>query len=593
MEAPFCYPCGKAGAPGRRATIHAMKRQFVERIFLTGLPGAGKTTTGRALAASLRWSFLDLDDLIVTRAGKSIATIFATEGEPRFRELESEALAGASARTRVVIATGGGVGETSANLIAMRDAGNTVCLDVSATTALARLTDEASGHDGSLPEMRPLLDSADPLARLSEMYTRRRPWYLAADLVVDANTSDPDALARRIVGAFAGAGSLPPDSATPVSRVIHTSNGAAYQAVVGWGTITTLGERLNQLGAPKRVHIVTDSQVAPLYQNGVEALLAQAGLAMETYVAPAGETSKTLAQWRAILDWLVERHAERGEFIVALGGGVIGDLAGFAAATYLRGIPLVHVPTSLLAQVDASIGGKVGVDLPQGKNLVGAFYPPRLVLSDPALLLTLPLRQFIEGWSEAVKVGVALDAAYFALLEEHADALLRREPAPLTEAIARAVALKAAMVEEDEGEHGARALLNYGHTIGHAIEQVTDYEQWLHGEAVAVGMAFAARLGRRIGVTPANVVERQEALLTRLGLPLRADGLSAVTILAALMRDKKVRSGQPRWVIPTALGASSLMNGADEAVRATLLEIGAVGAPSSKDRGTIGAADGK
>ncbi len=568
-----------------------MKSQSVQRVFLIGLPGAGKTTTGRALAQWSRWSFLDLDDLITAQAGKSVTAIFADEGEAHFRALESAALVEACERKRLVIATGGGIGETSGNLALMRETGYIVCLDVEPATALMRLSAEAATRGDSLPDARPLLAGADPLPRLAELRTHRQRWYSEADLILDANAPDPDTLAQRIVARLAGSGALPASDAVTVSRMIATTTGDSYESVIGWGAIITLAEQLNRLNAPRRVHLITDSVVAPLYLETLELTLAQAGFTAETCVISAGEAHKTLDQWRAVLDWLVERHAERGEFLLTLGGGVVGDLAGFAAATYLRGVPLVHLPTSLLAQVDSSIGGKVGVDLPQGKNLVGAFYPPRLALADPALLLTLPRRQFVEGWAECVKLGVALDSDYFAFLEAHADALLRLEPDLLCEAIARAAAIKAAIVERDEGEQGERALLNYGHTFGHAMEQITGYERWLHGEAVSIGMAFAARLGYRIGVTPAELIERQNALLERMGLPTRADDLPLNRLFDAMTRDKKVRAGAMRWVIPTALGQSALIAIPTEDVRAALLDFGATDAPVSDGPQTIGAAD--
>jgi 3-dehydroquinate synthase len=568
-----------------------MQSQSIERVFLIGLPGAGKTTTGRALAEWLRWSFLDLDDLVTARARKSVAVIFASEGELRFRELESATLAEACEHKHVVIATGGGVGETPANLALMRETGYIACLDAAPATALARLHAEITTRGASLADARPLFAGADPLAILAELRSRRQSWYSAADLVLDANTADADAIAQRIAARLIGSGALPPNGASVAARAITTVAGRVYDSIVGWGSITTLAGRLRSLGAPRRLFIITDSIIAPLYQHTAEKELADTGFEPETYAVPAGEASKTLDQWRAILDWLVERRAERGEFLLALGGGVVGDLAGFVAATYLRGVPLVHVPTSLLAQVDSSIGGKVGVDLPQGKNLAGAFYPPRLVLADPALLLTLPQRQFVEGWAECVKLGVALDADYFAFLEAHADALLRLEPEPLCEAIARAVAIKAAIVEHDEEEHGERALLNYGHTLGHAIEQVTGYKRWLHGEAVSIGMAFAARLGRHLGVTPAEVIEGQDALLARMGLPARVDHLPLEATLDAMAHDKKARNGAIRWVIPTALGQSELMTVSADDVRAALRHFGAADAPTRDGSWTMGAAD--
>ncbi|HEV2236915.1 MAG TPA: 3-dehydroquinate synthase, partial [Ktedonobacterales bacterium] len=278
---------------------------------------------------------------------------------------------------------------------------------------------------------------------------------------------------------------------------------------------------------------------------------------------------------------------ERGEAVIALGGGVVGDLAGYAAATYLRGLPLVQVPTSLLAQVDASIGGKVGIDHPRGKNLIGAFHQPRLVLADPATLLTLPPRARREGWAEVVKHGVALDADYFATLERDADILAALDPAATTTAIAASVQLKATVVERDEreGAAGARQLLNYGHTIAHALEAVTGYGAWLHGEAVAVGMTVAARIGARLGVTPPAVVRRQDALLARFGLPVRCPGVAAAALLRATLWDKKVRGGAVRWVLPTAIGAAIVRGDVpEEVVRDALLEIGAdAGAPASEE----------
>ncbi len=346
---------------------------------------------------------------------------------------------------------------------------------------------------------------------------------------------------------------------------------------MAWGALASLGERLADLKLPPRLYVVADTTVADLYESAVVENLTRAGFVPYLYRVPPGETSKSREEWSAILDWLAERRAQRNEAVVALGGGVVGDLAGFAAATYLRGMPLAQVPTSLLAQVDASIGGKVGINHPRGKNLIGAFHQPRLVVADPAALLTLAPRQRIEGWAEVVKHGVALDAAYFERIERDADALLALRPAEVTAAVAGSVAIKAGIVAEDERESGRRALLNYGHTLGHAIEAVTGYGAWLHGEAVAVGMSFAARLGLRAGITPQSVAIRQDALLRRFGLPTRADGLSASDLLRAALWDKKARGGRLRWALPTGLGESALFDDIRENdVRATLLEIGAV-----------------
>jgi shikimate kinase / 3-dehydroquinate synthase len=325
---------------------------------------------------------------------------------------------------------------------------------------------------------------------------------------------------------------------------------------------------------------VSDGNVAALFEPALMSSLMRAGFTPLLYPVPPGEPSKSLAQLAALVDWLAERRAERREALLAFGGGVVGDLAGFAAAIYLRGIPLIQIPTSLLAQVDASIGGKVGINHSKGKNLIGAFYQPRLVLADPALLLTLPRRELSEGWAEVIKHGVALDAEYADTLEREADLLLAKQPEPLTRVIARSVALKASVIEEDalEADGGRRHLLNYGHTIGHAIESVTGFGQWLHGEAVAAGMMAEAQLGRRLGITPDEVITRQRALLERYGLPTSLGGIPASDLLRACLWDKKVEHGRIRWVLPSALGKAVLVADVGDAdIERALMDVGAGG----------------
>jgi 3-dehydroquinate synthase len=262
-----------------------------------------------------------------------------------------------------------------------------------------------------------------------------------------------------------------------------------------------------------------------------------------------------MAMAQSIYAWLIEHRVERGHAIVALGGGMVGDLAGFVAATVLRGIALVQAPTSLLAMVDAAIGGKVAVDLPEGKNLVGAFYQPRLVAADPSMLATLPERARIEGWAEAAKHGLILDEALFRTFEARADALLALEPDITTQVIRRSMAIKADVVSRDERETtGLRMLLNYGHTIGHAIEVTAGYGRYLHGEAVAIGTMGAALISARVAGLPPSDVERQRRLLERLRLPTRAEGLDAEAVLSAMSRDKKVEAGAIRWVLLEAIG---------------------------------------
>jgi 3-dehydroquinate synthase len=285
--------------------------------------------------------------------------------------------------------------------------------------------------------------------------------------------------------------------------------------------------------------------------------LSQAGFEVITYCVPPGEASKSQQQLSALYDWLLEHKAERREAIVALGGGVVGDLTGYAAATYLRGVPLVQVPTSLLAQVDSAIGAKTGINHPRGKNLIGAFYHPRLVLCDPAALLTLPVRERTEGWAEIVKYGMILDAELFALLEAHAASLRAFAPPPgelLSKIIARCIDLKVAVIEEDEREQGQRAILNYGHTLAHALENVSGYGEWLHGEAVSLGMVAVACIAEEGGLFSSEDRRRQNTLLAALGLPVVYQGAVDVqAILAKIQLDKKVMGKRVRWIVPRSI----------------------------------------
>lgn len=556
-----------------------MKKEHVERIFLIGPTGSGKTTVGVTVADLLGWSFIDIDEAIVSASGKSISDIFAYDGETRFRELETASLHRVAADSHIVVATGGGVGERSENLERMHAAGWVVTLDAAPETTLRRLMLAARASGIPIGQARPMLARGAPLARLRTLYDRRRSWYVDADELIATDSSTAELVAARIVAGLVMRDMLPTGSVRSQTRHVATANGGGYDAIVAWGGLRASGDYLASLRLPPRLHIVADATVAALYASFIMESLRAAGFEPELLTVPSGEASKSREQLAHIHDWLIERRAERAEAVVALGGGVIGDLAGFAAATYLRGVPLVQLPTSLLAQVDASIGGKVAIDHPRGKNLIGAFHQPCMVLADPAVLATLPPRQRIEGWAEVIKHGVALDGAYFTRLEREADDLFMLYPPSTTDVIAGSVALKAGVVEGDEheGEGGRRHLLNYGHTIAHAIEAVAGYGSWLHGEAVAAGMVVEARLGVRLGITPHEVVERQDELLMRFELPTDLEGISAPALLRAALWDKKVRGGKVRWVLPTDLGSATLVSDiAEDDVRAALLESGAV-----------------
>jgi 3-dehydroquinate synthase len=318
---------------------------------------------------------------------------------------------------------------------------------------------------------------------------------------------------------------------------------------VGHGILPELGSELRALGIRGRAHVVSDDRVAALHGEKILRSLADVGFEPDLIAVPPREESKSLDQAARLYSWLADRRAERADVVVGLGGGLVGDLAGFVAATYLRGLALVHVPTTLLAQIDSSIGGKTGVNLPRGKNLVGAFYPSLLSFMDVQLLSTLSPREISSGWAEGIKYGFILDPDLIDVLERDADELIRLEPFHSTPIIERCANHKVQIVAEDPRERGRRIILNFGHTIAHAIESATSYQRFLHGEAVAIGMIGAARIAERIGVGKSGVLDRLVNLVQRYGLPTSAPGIAPAHILDGISLDKKVEGRSVRWVL--------------------------------------------
>lgn len=349
------------------------------------------------------------------------------------------------------------------------------------------------------------------------------------------------------------------------SLTIHAPDGD-YAVLIGPGLLATLGPALVARGLTGPVALITDTAVAPHHAAPAKASLAAAGLAVHPVVLPSGEGYKTLDTVRLAYDALLDAQLGRDATVVALGGGVIGDLAGFVAATYLRGVAFVQAPTTLLSMVDASVGGKVGVDLPQGKNLVGAFKTPRLVLADLDTLASLPRAEVASGLAEVVKAGLIDDRELFERLESDG-------PEPLAWSIARAVAVKQRVVEEDPYEQGRRAVLNLGHTFGHAIETVSGYGL-RHGECVAIGMLAAARLGTLLDMAPASLEDRVRAVLARLDLPTAAPGLDPDAVYAAMFMDKKKAGGRLRFIVACDVGDVAIVSdAADSAVREALAAV--------------------
>jgi 3-dehydroquinate synthase len=363
-----------------------------------------------------------------------------------------------------------------------------------------------------------------------------------------------------------------------MTLTITTPTGA-YAIHVEHGLLQQAPEHLARLDLRGAIWLISDTQVYPRYGQALEEQLRAAGYTVRSYAVPSGEASKDLAVAAQLYDWMIGGGVERRDAVLALGGGVVGDLAGFVAATVLRGIALIQLPTTLQAMVDSAIGGKTGVNHPLGKNLIGAFHQPRLVLSDTATLATLPPRELCSGWAEVIKHGAIRDAGLFRKLEEIGDWRLEMTPpqtnlqSPISNLISRAAKVKVDIVNADERETGERMLLNYGHTLGHALEAATGYGTLLHGEAVAIGMDLAAQIAQRLGMWSDQLVLRQRALLSAYGLPTAVPaGVTADRLLDLTLRDKKVRAGRVRWILPTTIGAAIVRDDVPEALVREVVE---------------------
>lgn len=355
---------------------------------------------------------------------------------------------------------------------------------------------------------------------------------------------------------------MSPDSDRDNLTVSVKLGSRRYDILIGTDVLPRLPELVAARRRVSHALLISDDRVAPIYSDPVQRSLAQAGIRVTPLIVPAGEPSKSVAQADRLWQDAIAAGTDRKTVVIALGGGVIGDLAGFVAATLTRGLDFYQVPTTLLAQVDSSVGGKVGINLPAAKNIVGAFWQPKGVLIDTAVLETLPAREYRSGLAEVVKYGVILDPEFFTYLEQNTAGLNSRDPQVLQHVIARSCQLKAQVVAEDETETtGLRAILNYGHTFCHALETVGGYGELLHGEAVSIGMLCASRLGESLGVFEDKLTARQARLLEALDLPTDVPDLPLDQLLAAMLKDKKVEHGQLRFIVPHALGHVELTEG--------------------------------
>ena len=537
-------------------------------IILTGFMGTGKTAVGREIAARMGRPFVDLDDLIVQRAGKSIPEIFAQDGEPAFRALEAAICGEMAAPAGLVIATGGGAVVNPANREALAAGGTVICLEADLETILQRV---GRGDD------RPMLASPDRVARIRELLAARAEAYAALPYHLDRTHLTIPATAERVMGIAAGLperghvltvrdeGRTTNDETDTSSFVIRHSSG--YNVLIAGELLHQAGHRILAAGLrPGRCAVVTNPTVGGHHLPALVAALNDVGFEPIVFHVPDGEAYKTLATVGGLYDHFAEARLARSEPVIALGGGVIGDMAGFVAATWLRGVPFVQIPTSLLSMVDASVGGKVAVDLPAGKNLVGAFKQPELVLIDPTLLNTLPVGEFRSGLAEVLKAGIINDPALFERLATGGGRTTNDErptTSDLVGMIADAVRVKARIVERDPYEMGDRAWLNLGHTFGHALELLSSYTL-RHGDAVALGMIAAAEMSAALGCCDVDLPPRVRAAIERLGLPTR-HAFEPAAALAAMGTDKKRRGRSLRFVLIRRIGEVFVADSVPEA----------------------------
>ena len=523
-------------------------------IWLVGLMGAGKSAVGERLAVRLGLPFADSDAEVERAAGVTVAEFFAQEGEAAFRIRERAAIEALAGRPSVVALGGGAIAEPGAATL-LADTGTVVWLRARPETLAARI---GSGED------RPLLAGlgfAKRIEALRALAQTREHHYASSRFCVDTDALTPDEVAQRVADLLAestsetGAEDEMESAGDPTPRLVRVELGERSYAIrIGFDMLEQAGPAIADLAKARRAVVITVPEVARRYAPRVERGLRAAGLKVRRLLVPDGERAKTLRQAAALYEALLEFGADRSTVVVALGGGVVGDLAGFVAATWMRGIPFVQVPTTLLAMADASVGGKVAVDLPRGKNLVGAFHQPLLVWMDLATLRSLPRRQRAAGLAEMIKHGAIRDAALFERFERDVEAVLDLEPGPTLDVLERSCAIKAEVVSQDEREAGLRLHLNFGHTLAHAVETLSGYRRILHGEAVAIGMVFAARRSEALGHAPAGTADRLEALLRRAELPTEPPLFPRRAYLSALRVDKKRTDAHVRFVVLRGIG---------------------------------------
>ena len=537
----------------------------MNNVVLVGFMGSGKSTVGPQLAQRMGRPFVDLDDVIVADAGRSVAEIFSSEGEAGFREREARCLQRALERSSSVVAVGGGAPMREENWVRIRD-GNWV---VALTAEPAELARRLNGSSD-----RPLLQGGAPPV-IASLLPQRMSRYLEADVVIKTDGIDPGEVARQLHDRLSDAA---------LQRIRIVVPGSPHDVTVGYGLSRLIAAALRENSASPfqggkgggvwSVVVVSDQRVASEYARPLINALARDGVSARLHLVPAGEPAKDLGVLAGIYEALAAAGVDRHGALIALGGGSVGDVAGFAAATWMRGIRYLQMPTTLLAMVDSSIGGKTAINLPAGKNLAGAVHQPSAIFCDLDYLRSLPAEEYRSALAEIIKAALIADRSFFEWLSANMPALLDRDPSILRDAVARAIGIKAAVVATDPNETRERAVLNYGHTVGHALERAVGFGQLRHGQAVAWGMEVAANISLLTGTCTPETVAAQRDLLTRAGLLADRPAVAHAKLFDAMRHDKKSQSGEPRWVLLREIGRADYDQQVDPSmVRAALAEV--------------------
>ena len=539
-----------------------------ELVYLIGFSGTGKSSVARLIAQALRWSFIDMDEEIESSCGKSISEIFQTKGEKWFRDEESKLLNNISVKNKHIISTGGGVPVKDQNMNLMLKTGYVICLDASVDQIVARLSILA-GKDNKLSD-RPKITNLS-VEDISNFKSERANIYSMANFTINTNHLTVEQVTNELlksINKFLNKLNVIEwqkidDFCTSVENINNI-----YPVYVGSDLYEKLPQMLKPFLIKHKVFLLADDG-SKLYMRKIQKVFELNKIKTTTLVLNSGEQSKSLENTSSIYEWLSSEHADRDDILLGIGGGMVGDISGYVAATYMRGIKFVLIPTTLLSMSDSSIGGKTAIDVNNIKNLVGSFHAPSLVVSDLLALNTLPQRQINSGWAELIKHGFIKDRELLDQMMDIKDFNYLNEE--LISIIKKSIKIKADIVSVDENEkYGQRILLNYGHTVGHAIEASTNLNKYTHGEAVSLGMVFAAKLSNKLGLLSDDDYNFHIQILNKFNLPTDFKDINWENCFDLIKNDKKVKDGKINWVLLKSLGNSFTKNDISEDI---LMEI--------------------